>query len=169
MVSYTVAAIGEYELPARGVREVRARRWLLLGTALLLIVRLTLELPRPGPVFLSDEIGYLTNARVLSGGVGADLLTTSFYRCGYALALAPALALSDDPDVAYRLVISLNAALAASVFPLLYLLLRRCFGVEARFALGPAFAAACYPALTPTAGLALSENLLFPLVVVWLL
>jgi hypothetical protein len=150
-------------------RDAGTERWLLLGTALLLIVRLALELPRPGPVFVSDEIGYLTNARVLSGGIGADLLTTSFYRGGYSTVLAPAVALTDDPELGYRLALAVNVALAASVFPLLYLLLTRCLGVRARSAVGPAFAAACYPALTPTSGLALSENLLFPLVVVWLL
>ncbi|HEV8152598.1 MAG TPA: hypothetical protein VGP78_06680 [Solirubrobacteraceae bacterium] len=155
----------------RGVTdEARSvRRVLLLGTAALLVVRMALALVRPGPILLSDEIGYLTNARVLAGGTGADLLTTSFYEAGYSLVLVPVVGLVHDPVAAYRLVIVVNALLAASVFPLLYLLLTSGFEVTPRVAVWPALAGACYPSVTLSAGVAMGENLLYPLLVAWLL
>ena len=143
-------------------------RVLVLATAALLAARMVLALLRPGPVLLSDEIGYLTNARVLSGGAGADLLKTSFYEAGYSLVLAPVVGLVHDPVTAYRLVIGLNAALGASLVPLLYVLLTRGFDVAPRAAMWPAVAGACYPSVTVSAGVALGENLLYPLLVVWL-
>jgi hypothetical protein len=146
-----------------------AGRRVLLGTTALVAVRLLLSAWRPGPVVLVDEVGYLTNARVLAGGVPADLLDTPFYHGGYSLLLAPLIALVDDPVAAYRLALGLNALLAAALFPLLYLLLTDAVGVPPRRAFWPALAAAAYPALTPTAGTAMSENLLFPLTAAWLL
>jgi hypothetical protein len=144
-------------------------RRLLLGTAALVALRLLLSAGRPGPVILVDEIGYLTNARVLAGGVPAELLTTPFYHGGYSLLIAPLVALFDDPVTVYRLALVVNALLAAALFPLLYLLLTRGFRVAPRLALWPALAAAAYPAVTPTTGAAMSENLLFPLTAAWLL
>ena len=88
-------------------------RALVLATAVLLALRVVLALLRPGPILLSDEIGYLTNARVLSGGTGADLLKTSFYEAGYSLVLVPVVGLVHDTVTAYRLVIVVNAALGA--------------------------------------------------------
>ena len=98
----------------RGVTDEASsvRRVLILGTVALLLVRMALALVRPGPVLLSDEIGYLTNARVLGGGTGADLLKTSFYEAGYSLVLVPVVGLAHDPEVAYRLAIVVNALLA---------------------------------------------------------
>ena len=155
----------------RGVTdEARsARRVLLIGTLVVLAIRVLLAAVRPGPVLLSDEIGYLTNARVLAGGTGADLLKTSFYEAGYSVVLLPVVGLVHDPVVAYRLVIVVNALLAASLVPLLYLLLTRGFDVPPGIAAWPALAGACYPSVTLTTGVALGENLLYPLLVVWLL
>ncbi len=147
----------------------RLRRQLLVGTAGLLVARLLLGLPRPGPVYLADEVGYLTNARVLGGGLGADLLHTSYFRGGYSLLLTPVLALAGDPAAEYRLVLVVNALLAASLVPLLYLFLTRSLRVAPRAAVWPAIGAACYPSVTLTSGMAMSENLLLPLVVAWLL
>ena len=144
-------------------------RRLALATGVLLTVRVVLALVRPGPILLSDEVGYLTNARVLSGGAGADLLQTSFYEAGYSLLLAPVVGLVHDPVAAYRLVIVVNALLGASLVPLLYLLLTRGFDIASRRAIWPAIAGACYPSVTLTAGAALGENLLYPLAVAWLL
>ena len=83
--------------------------------------------------------------------------------------LVPVVGLVHDPVAAYRLVIVVNALLAASVFPLLYLLLTRGFEVAPRVAVWPALAGACYPSVTLSAGVAMGENLLYPLLVTWLL
>src|SRR5689334_11358422 len=45
------------------------RRALILGTFALFAMRFVLSLIRTGPVLVADEIGYLTNARVLAGGM----------------------------------------------------------------------------------------------------
>jgi hypothetical protein len=148
---------------------IRPHRALLLATAGLLVTRLVLVLARPGPIVVSDEIGYLTNARVLGGGVGAELLGTSFYEGGYSLLISPLVSVAGDPVAGYRLVLAANAVLAASVIPLLYLLLTRFLRVAPQRAVWPAVVAGCFPSLTPIAGTALSENALVPLSVAWLL
>jgi hypothetical protein len=149
--------------------EARARRYLLAGSLVLVAVRGLLALPRLGPLHVSDEIGYLTNARVLGGGTPAELLTTAVYRGGYSLLLMPLTVLSDDPVVVYRLALLINVLLAATLPALLYLLLTRCFDLAPRTAVLPALAAGCYPSLTQATGAAMSENLLVPLTVAWLL
>ena len=65
--------------------------------------------------------------------------------------------------------LALNAVLAASLAPLLYLLLTRCFRCLPGAAVWPALAAAVYPTVTVFSQVALSENLLLPLTVVWLI
>jgi len=148
-------------------QSVRYR--LLAGTSVLFAARLILSLIRTGPVLVADEIGYLTNARVLAGGVAGQLEQAPFYRGGYSLLIAPLVALGAGPTFTYHLVLVFNAALAASVFPLLYLLLTRFGGVRPEAALWAALAGAVYPALTVLSQVAMSENALFPLVVVWLI
>ena len=145
------------------------RAWLLIGTSALFAIRLVLSLIRTGPVLVADEIGYLTNARVIAGGVAGQLELAPFYRGGYSLLLAPLIAIGANPTVTYHLILILNAVLVASVFPLLYLLLTRFAGVSPKLALGAAFAGATYPALTVLSQVAMSENALYPLVCLWLI
>ena len=145
------------------------RNRLLAGTLVLFVARLVLSLIRTGPVLVADEIGYLTNARVLAGGLAGQLEQAPFYRGGYSLLIAPLVALGGSPTFTYHLVLVLNAALAASVFPLLYLLLTRFAGVRPELAIWAAMAGAVYPALTVLSQVAMSENALFPLVCLWLI
>jgi len=142
---------------------------LLGGTLLLFLARALLSLIRTGPVLVADEIGYLGDARALVGETGAQLELAPFYRGGYSLLIAPLLKLSSDVTTEYHLVLVLNAALAAAVFPLLYLLLSRFAGVPPRVALWAALAGSVYPAVTVLSQVAMSENALFPLVCVWLI
>jgi len=145
------------------------RNRLLVGTGALFALRLLLSLVRTGPLVVADEVGYLTNARVITGGLAGQLHQAPFYRGGYSLVIAPVVGLFSDPKLAYHLVLVVNALLAASLFPLLYLLLSRALGVAPRTAIWAAFAAALYPAVTILSQAALSENALFPLVCLWLL
>jgi hypothetical protein len=149
--------------------RVTPRGQLLLVTLAFFVVRLALTIPRTGPVVVADELGYLANARVLAGGVDGQLSTAPFYHGGYSLLLAPIVAVFHDPETSYRVVLALNALLAASLAPLVYLLLTRCFSVLPRAAVWPALAAAAYPSVTIFTQVAMSENLLLPLVVLWLL
>lgn len=145
------------------------RNRLLVGTAALFAGRLILSLVRSGPVLVADEIGYLTNARVLSGGLPGQLDQAPFYHGGFSLLLWPFLKLSSDPELVYHLVLVLNAALVASLFPLLYALLTRHTGIAPDIAIWAAFAGAAYPALTVLSQVSMSENALFPLVCIWLI
>lgn len=146
---------------------LRSRLW--TGTFVLFGARLLLSLIRTGPVLVADEIGYLTNARVIAGGIPGQLEQAPFYRGGYSLLIAPLIELGSSPAFIYHLVLALNAALAASVLPLLYFLLTRFGGVRGELAFWAALAGAAYPALTVLSQVAMSENALFPLVVVWLI
>ncbi|HEY5976731.1 MAG TPA: hypothetical protein VIT85_02645 [Solirubrobacterales bacterium] len=146
----------------------RIRNVLLLGTAFLFLARLAFSAIRTGPVVLADEAGYLINARELAGGLAGQLELAPFYRGGYSLLIVPLINLSSDQTVVYHLVLALNAALAASVFPLLYLLLTRFVGVPPAGAVWAALAGSVYPAVTVLSQASLSENALFPLVCVWL-
>jgi hypothetical protein len=150
-------------------RVLRATpRWqLLAGTLAFLGLRLALTIPRTGPLVVVDEIGYLTNARVLSGGMPGQMSAAPFYHAGYSLLLAPLLALDPSPKSGYHLVLVLNALLAASLAPLLYALLTRRFAVPPRTAVWPALTAAAFPSVTIFTQVAMSENLLLPLVVAW--
>ena len=150
-------------------QSTRRSRLLIGGTVALFLVRLALSLIRTGPVLVADEIGYLTNARVLDGGLPGQLELAPFYRGGYSLLIAPLLELGASPTLTYHLVLALNAALAASVFPLLYLLLTRFAGVRPELAIWAALAGAIYPALTVLSQAAMSENALYPLVCLWLI
>jgi len=101
------------------VEGTRARRLLLVGTVVLLVIRLVLVLFRTGPLVVADEAGYLMNARALTGGVRGQLEAAPFYRGGYSLLIAPLVAIFSDPVTAYRLILVLNVVLAAAVAPLL--------------------------------------------------
>lgn len=151
------------------LRRFTPRRRLLLVTLAFFIVRVALTIPRTGPVVVADEVGYLANARVLAGGVDGQLSTSPFYHGGYSLLLAPIAAAVRDPETSYRLALVLNALLAASLAPLLYTLLTRCFSVRPTAAVWPALAAAAYPSVTIFTQVTMSENLLLPLFVLWLL
>jgi hypothetical protein len=153
-----------------------ARRLLLAGTGVLFLLRFGLSLLRTGPLVFPDEFGYLSNARLLAGGLPgtrlvagtSDVEIAAFFRGGYSLVIAPLVGLS-DPEIGYRLVLALNAALAAALAPLVYALLTRCFGTAPRVAVWPALAAAAYPSVTAYSQIALAENLLLPMMVIWLI
>src|SRR5205085_12142828 len=113
---------------------------------------------------MADEAGYLMHARVLAGGMTAEMGSSPFYRGGYSLLVAPVLALAgDDPVAAYHGVLVVNALLAASLVALLYLLLTRCVGAGRGVAAWAAVAGSAYPSVTALSQVALSENLLFAL------
>jgi hypothetical protein len=147
----------------------RVRRILLLATAAFFVLQVAMSLARTGPVLMADEAGYLGNARMLGGGLEFEMGTSPFYRAGYSLLLIPVVGLVDDPTAAYGLVLVVNAALAASLVVLLYLLLTRCFDVPSAWAVGGAIAGAAYPTALSLSQVAMSENALFPLTVLWLL
>ncbi len=145
-------------------------RWALAGaTSAAFALHAVLALVRRGPVLFADEAGYLGAARVLSGGQDFYMGSSPFYRSGYSLLLFPVQALGLAPPRTYTLVLLINAALAAALLPLLYLLVRRAWGARPRQAIGAAVAGAAYPSVTTGAEVATPETLLFVLLVLWLL
>jgi hypothetical protein len=147
--------------------SVRTR--LIVGTGALFAARLVLSLARSGPVLVADETGYLTNARVLAGGLPGQMERAPFYRGGYSVLLAPLVHAASDPGTAYHLILVVNAALAASLLALLYVLLTRYADVTPRAATWAALAGALYPPVTVYSQVALSENALLPLTCGWLI
>ncbi|GAA3555646.1 hypothetical protein GCM10022419_040090 [Nonomuraea rosea] len=152
-----------------GARTGRSRLgWALAaGWAAQVVLRLWLYRYHAGPVANPDETGYLLAARWLAGGPGANLSGSTFYQAGYALPLIPIFWLTADPVLAYRLVVVVGSVVAASAYPLAYLLLRR-MGVGGRAALVLAFVAGASPALLLFSGLALADAILPVLVLAWL-
>lgn len=146
-----------------------ARNKLVLGFLGLFALRFGLSLIRTGPLLVADEIGYLDNARAIAGGVPGQLEIAPFYRGGYSLLIAPLVSLGSSPTFTYHLILIVNALLAAAVLPLLYILLTRFVGAPSTVAFWASLAGAVYPALTVLSQVAMSENLLFPLVLVWLI
>ena len=129
-------------------------------------LRLVLSFSRHGPVSV-DEIGYLANARVSTGAPPIDLSTTTFYRGGYSLFLAPAVFLSHDPTTSYRIALTIGAAISALVFPLAYAVVRD-LGQARRVAFGAALVASVAPDAVFPSAYTMSEVLLAPLVVAWI-
>jgi hypothetical protein len=136
---------------------------------LLFATRAILSLFLRGPENVADEVGYLTNARLFAGGLPGQMSLAPLYRGAYSLVIAPVVALDLSPTTMYRLIVVVNAALLASLLPLLWLLLARVFAVPSRPAFLAAMVGAAYPSLTAWSQLAMSENLLAPVTVLWLL
>lgn len=146
-----------------------ARSPLALVTVAFFVARAVLSLTRSGPTLVADEIGYLTNARVLAGGTPGQMSMAAFTHGGYSLLLAPIVAVFGSPFTEYRLVLVVNAALAAALVPLLYALVRTVLDVDRRAALASAALAAAFPSVTILSQFAMSENLLYPAFAAWLL
>ena len=150
--------------------RIAPRRLLLAGTVTFFVVRVLLTIPRTGPVVVADEVGYLANARVLAGGVDGQLSPAPFYHGGYSLLLAPLLAIFRQPgDELPARARSERSYLRRRSLRSSICLLTRCFAVQPAAAVWPALAAAAYPSVTIYTQVAMSENLLLPLLVLWLL
>ena len=131
-------------------------------------LRLVVISNRPGPK-VTDEIGYLINARVLAGGPPGDLSCCTVYSGGYSLLLAPLAALWPDPEALYRGALLLGVVLTAAVCPVLYALARTAWSASHRDALAASAGGAAVPSLVIHTGLAWTEALLPLLIASWLL
>jgi hypothetical protein len=107
---------------------LRRHRWPLLllgGWILQVCVRLLFAGHRTAPILIPDETGYLLGARLLAGGAAGNLSGWTFYQAGYPLLISPAYWFSDDPVTVYRLVVTINSLVGASLLPLAHIALRR--------------------------------------------
>jgi hypothetical protein len=120
------------------------------------------------PVYWDDEVGYLANALVLSGGPPLDLGGQGYY-LGWSLVLVPLWWLLHEPEAVYRGAAILSAA--AGVLTLMPLAgIARRLGVPTPWAVLMGAALAAMPARTVMSNFAMSENFLALLIAVtaWL-
>ncbi|MDG4798768.1 glycosyltransferase family 39 protein [Micromonospora sp. WMMD1082] len=171
VVAAEVARVGDAGGPAGPAR----RRWLLpvlLGCGWLLGVAWRIWLARHAgmPFAHTDEDSYLFTARALAGGPGGfSSENETLRRIGYPLLIAPAFLGDRDFVDSYLLVRLINAAVNATVLPLAYLLGRRLLGLRPGPALVAAVAAATLPAAAYHATVAMTDAVLAPLLLAWLL
>lgn len=135
----SVLTIGSWGVPTDGETSAREdgqpdvrRRWVVLVLGFALVVRLLATLDAVRPIVFEDEIGYLANARLMAGLGAADLGQMGSYQAGWSLVLVPIYWVSQDPDVIYRIAVTI-AMLAgwAAAFPVAGLL-RRVTGLKHR-------------------------------------
>lgn len=117
-----------------------------------------------GPSVVFDESGYLGSARWLAGGAHWDMPTSPSYAVGYPVLLAPVMAVFHTADAQWWAVMVVNAALLASMFPLLLQVFRRALDAPRNLALLGAGVGALAPCVIAAGGSAIAENLVLPLV-----
>ena len=145
--------------------ERRTGTYLLAGTTLLLALHVWITSDVPG-LTIFDETGYLGNARWLSGDDHIwHMGYAPYYGFGWSLLVAPLFWFIEGPDRLFRGVQLVNALLAASLFPLLFVLCRRLFASGRAVSLAAALVGSAVPAVAFNAGHALTENLVLPLAV----
>jgi hypothetical protein len=145
-------------------------RLLLVGGFLLLVaVHLYASWRISGPSVVYDEAGYLGNARLLARGARWEMPLSPTYAIGYPVVLAPVMAVFASAEAQWRAVLTVNAVLLASVFPLLTAVLRRLLDLSVRRAMAAAAVGALAPAVVAAGISAIAENLVLPLVLVMIL
>ncbi|MFD0272448.1 phospholipid carrier-dependent glycosyltransferase [Kitasatospora sp. NPDC127111] len=163
-------------LAARAVQwfeRARGRRWfwpaaLLAGYAVEVLFRLFLVRHLSYPSVHADEDSYLVLARVLAGRPTTEMPIGVVIPGGYPLLISPAMRISDDPVMAYHLVMGINALLNALVFPLAYLALRR-LGLRRLLAYVFAGVTALLPPVIFYSEFVMSDTVLPVLILAWLL
>ncbi|MFD7554054.1 MULTISPECIES: phospholipid carrier-dependent glycosyltransferase [unclassified Streptomyces] len=98
---------------------------LALGYVLNVLFRLSLVTKQDFPTANPDESMYLVMARILAGRPTTSIPNDQVIPAGYSLLISPALRLTQDPVLAYHLVMGTNALISCLVLPLAYWGLRR--------------------------------------------
>ena len=144
-------------LPARRIAH------LLLPYLALVAIHLLSGMQMEQPIVLADEVGYLGNARYLSGTAHLpDMRNSQFYHFGYSLMLLPAFWLFAEPVAIYKAAVTINALLASALyFPLLFIL-TSFMEVPRSTARWIAFACCLYPSAILYSSFAWSENAFIP-------
>ncbi len=96
-----------------------------LGT---LVLRLFYLMKVNGPFVYEDELGYWSHAAHMTGYTWAGVMDgVSWYAFGYSFVLLPALLLSNQMAVAYKIAVLLNVLMCLLVYGLAYAISRRLF------------------------------------------
>jgi hypothetical protein len=141
---------------------------LIGGYLVQLVFRLILVRHMSYPSVHPDEDSYLVLARVLAGRPTTEMPANVVIPGGYPLLISPALRFSDDPVLAYHLIMGINALLNALVFPLAYVALRR-LGLRRMLSYGFAFATALLPPVIFYSQFAMADTVLPVLATGWLI
>lgn len=96
-----------------------------LGT---LVLRLFYITKANGPFVYADELGYWSHAAHMAGHTWAGVMDgVSWYAFGYSFVLLPALLLSSQMAVAYKIAVLFNVFMCLIIFGLAYAIARRLF------------------------------------------
>jgi hypothetical protein len=132
---------------------------LVLPCLVVVAVHVLSGLDMEQPIILADELGYLGNARYLSGvGHLPEMQGCQFYHFGYSLFLVPAFWLFSDPVVVYKATTVINSLLVGALVGPLFLLLTATLRVPGQTARWVACACCLYPSLILYSSLAWSES-----------
>lgn len=91
------------------------------------IVYFLFSLQYQGPAYLSDEIGYLTKAAQIAGH---SVDAASSWHAGYSFLISPAFLFTNNPMLAWEIVLAINALLLGASMLLLYRLLQEMFPLQ---------------------------------------
>jgi len=138
-----------------------ALRWLILPYFLLIIIHLIYGINMQQPWLFADEMGYLGNAKYLSGNDHIRMIG-DYYHPGYSMLILPAFIFFSGPVSTYKAVLVINGILMGSLFFPLFFLLKRFFCTSSKIASITAFTVCLYPAFCLQANLAWAENAFIP-------
>ncbi|GHF48178.1 hypothetical protein GCM10018790_27380 [Kitasatospora xanthocidica] len=159
-------------IKAWALRAATHRRFwpsvLIGGYLAQLLFRLYLVRHLSYPSVHADEDSYLVLARVLAGRSTTEMPIGVVIPGGYPLLISPALRVTDDPVLAYHLIMGINAVLNALVLPLAYVALRR-LGLRRMLAYGFAFATALLPPVIFYSQFVMSDAVLPVLALCWVI
>ena len=113
---------------------MKKNKSLIIGTVLIFLILGIYSCFLSVPV-ISDETITMANAAWLFGYDWSWMVTALggyYYRFGQALLTLPFFAISNDPDMIYRLSMVLQSAIQASVIPVVYMICRRHLQVKSQ-------------------------------------
>jgi len=139
-------------------------RRLLWFYGALVAIHVLSGLPAEQPLVLSDELGYLGNARYIAGVSHLpEMEGAQLYHFGYSIFLVPMFWVFADPIWTYKAAIVVNALLASLLIVPLFSVVARLIGAPSRTARWVAFTCCLYPPMVFHSSIVWSENLYTPL------
>lgn len=99
--------------------EPAGRRLVLVAALAVLVIYAASSWVRTLPMIAADELGFISQAQLLAGLPAINMGSEPYYHFGYSLLLVPVWWLTQDPLLAYKGFMLINALLAALLVPLL--------------------------------------------------
>lgn len=90
-----------------------------MATLVVLVISAASNWVRTLPMIAADELGFISQAQLLAGFPAINMGSEPYYHFGYSLLLVPVWWLTQDPLLAYKGFMLINALLAALLVPLL--------------------------------------------------